>query len=146
MPLFGVAAQSILDSDEGGMGEGCREGGGVRCFSVVFIRFFLLPSNNYYLFLSGISFLFSLPFTGEPVYSFFFLFSSLLPFLKCSTKWGITISFRIVKRIFGGRRRKYLVYVSLPIKRCTMHDARCTIITGLVGCLLRGGSLFLSFL
>lgn len=58
MPSFGVAAQSILDSDEGGMGEGCREGGGVRCFSVVFIRFFLLSSNNYYLFLNGISFLF----------------------------------------------------------------------------------------
>jgi len=67
--------------------------GGVRCFSVVFIRFFLFPSNNYYLFLNGISFLFSLPFTGEPVYSFFLLFSSLSPFLKCSTKWGITIFF-----------------------------------------------------
>lgn len=92
MPSFGVVAQSILDSDEGGMGEGCREGGGVRCFSVVFIRFFLLPSNNYYLFLNGISFFFSLPFTGEPMYSFL-LFSSLSSFLKCSTKWGITIFF-----------------------------------------------------
>ena len=64
---------------------------------------------------------------------FLFFFSSLPLFLKCSTKWGIPIYFfPTVKRIFGGKR-KYLVYVCLPMKRCTMHD-NCRI----SGLLLRG--------
>jgi len=104
------------------MGEGCREGGGVLFFygfHTVFYCFLqLLPFSEWDFF----SFLFSLSLTGESVYFSSYLFLiTFLPFLKCSTKWGIPIFFRTVKRIFGGER-KYLVYVCLPIKRCTIQD------------------------
>ena len=36
MHSFSVAVQSICDLDERGMGEGCRKGEEVCCFSVVF--------------------------------------------------------------------------------------------------------------
>ena len=97
-----------------------------------------LTSNNYYLFSEWDFLFFHLLLQRDPCVFLLFLFLITCAFSKCSTKWGIPIYFfRTVKRIFGGKS-KYRVYVCLPVKRCTMHDARCTIIAELVVFVLRG--------
>jgi len=70
-----------MGEDAGRMRGGCGEDAGREmeycCFSVVFICFFFLPSNNYYLFLNEISFLFvHFLFQGEPCIFLLFITSA----------------------------------------------------------------------
>jgi len=106
------------------IGEGW--GKGERWSTVVFLWFwygfsYFLQTTITFFWMGFyfIFFYFLLP--GTCVFFFFFFFSSLPLFLKCSTKLGIPMFCLTVKRIFGGKR-KYVVYVCLPMNRCTTHD------------------------